>query len=134
MPLRTLPIAAELLGLVAAGQPDPVVDWVERDGRRQPGDQARDESTGDLVWTCYLMASTAERPEVLQVRVPAAQQPVLTQFGAVAVDNLEASVRVDKAGRLAQYWAATGIRDAAQPGRKNGQGEHKPQSEHQPAA
>ena len=78
------------------------------------------------------MSSAGDRPEVLSVRVPARQQPVLTQFGPVAVDNLEVNVRVDKSGRLAGYWNAAGVRDAAQPARRNGQVEHK--TEGQPAA
>lgn len=121
MPLRTLPVAGELLGLVAAAQPEALMVWEERDGRRTLTDrQETDEQSGDPVWTAYLLPTVAERPEVLQVRVPAKQQPVLGQFAAVAVDNLEVSVRVGKSGQLQQYWSAASIRDAGHQG-------HRPQ-------
>ena len=125
--LRTLPVHAEPLALVAAGQPEPVAVWEEKDGRRQLTDRVEhDETTGHPLWTCYVMPTAAERPEVLSLRVPAPQQPVLTLFGPVHVEGLEVNVRVDKAGKLAQYWAATGIRDAGHQGRRNGQhGEQK---------
>lgn len=127
--IRTLPIAAELLNLVAAGQPDAVMVWEDQGGRRTLTDrQEHDDSTGEPVWTCYLMPTGTERPEVLTVRVSARQQPVLTLFGPVAVDGLVVNVRVDKAGKVAQYWSAADIRDAAQPAKRNGQ-EHKPEGQ-----
>lgn len=127
--LRTLPVAAEMLGFVSAGQPEPLMIWEEKDGRRQLTDkQEQDDQTGEPIWTCYLLPTTADRPEVLSVRTRGRQQPVLTQFGPVAVDSLEVNVRVDKSGRLAQYWSAAGVRDAGQGGRKNHQ-EHKPEGQ-----
>lgn len=121
MPLRTIPVAAELLGLVSAGQPEPLMRWDEKDGRRVLTDQQeKDEETGEPLWTAYLMPTGADRPEVLSVRVRARQQPVLTQFGPVAVDGLEVNARVGKDGRMAQYWSAAGIRDGAPNG-------HRPQ-------
>jgi hypothetical protein len=126
MALRTLPIAAELLGLVAAAQPEPLMRWDEKDGRRVLTDhQEKDENSGEPLWTAYVMPTGQDRPEVISVRVPARQQPVLTQFGPVAVDNLEAAVRAGKDGRLAQYWSASSIRDAAPNG-------HRPKPEHKP--
>lgn len=127
MSLRTIPVAAELLGLVAAGQPEALMIWEERDGRRQLTDRPEtDPDTGELLWTAFVMPSAAERPEVLQVRVPARQQPVVTLFGPVALDNLSVNVRIDKSGRLAQYWSAAGIRDAGPGQRRNGShGEQK---------
>lgn len=121
--IRTLPVAAELLGLVAAGQPEPVMVWEDVAGRRTQTDRQEHDDDGLPVWTGYLMPTTAERPEVIQVRFSARHQPVLTLFAAVAVDNLEVNVRVDKSGRVAQYWSAADVRDAGQ--RRNGQPEHK---------
>ena len=124
--IRTVPVAAEMLGLVAAGSCEPVMIWEDVAGRRTLTDrQEHDDTSGEPVWTAYLMSSAGDRPEVLSVRVPARQQPVLTQFGPVAVDNLEVNVRVDKSGRLAGYWNAAGVRDGAQAGKRNGQVEHK---------
>jgi hypothetical protein len=143
--LRTLPVDPGPLGFVAAGQPDPVMIWAEQDGRRVLTDrQETDEHTeqcstdctrhtGELLWTAYVLPTAAERPEVLQLRMPAKQQPVLTLFGPVDVVGLEVNVRVDKAGRLAQYWAAAEVRDAPQTGRKNGQQHHQEHKEGQPA-
>lgn len=128
--LRNLPVRAEDLGLVSAGQPEAVAVWEEQNGRRVLTDRVEhDEDSGDPLWTCYLMPTAAQRPEVLAVRVPARQQPVLSQFGAVHVDGLEVRVTIDKGGKLAQYWAASGIRDAGQAGRKNGHQEHKPEGQ-----
>lgn len=141
--IRTLPIAAEQLGFVAAAPCEAAMIWDEKDGRRVLTDrQERDDHTdrcesdctvhgGEPVWTAYLMSATGARPEVVSVRVPARQQPVVTQFAPVALDNLEVRVAIDRGGKLAGYWSATAIRDASQPGRKNGHAEHKP--EHQPA-
>ena len=104
MPLRTIPVAAEMLGFVAAGQPEPLMRWDEKDGRRVMSERQEKDDAGDFLWTAYVMPTTAERPEVIQVRVPARQQPVLTQFEPVAVDNLEVNVRVGKDGSSALYW------------------------------
>jgi len=114
--IRTVPVAAEMLNLVAAGLCEAGMVWEDVAGRRT----LTDPDTGELVWTAYLMCSAGDRPEILQVRVPAPQVPVLTVFGPVAVDFLEVGVRVDKAGKLAGYWSARGVRDAVQPGRRNG--------------
>lgn len=111
MPLRTLPIAAELLGLVSAGQPEPLMVWAEKDGRRTLTDNQETDDNGEPLWTAYVLPTVADRPEVISVRVPARQQPVLTPFAPVAVDNLEVNARVGKDGRMAQYWSAAGIRD-----------------------
>lgn len=120
--LRTLPVDPGPLGFVSAGQPDPVMVWAEEGGRRVLTDrQEHDDATGDPVWTAYVMPTAAERPEVVQVRVPAKVQPVLTLFGPVDVVGLEVNVRVDKAGKLAQYWSAAEVRDAGQGPRRNGQ-------------
>jgi hypothetical protein len=135
--LRTLPVDPGPLGFVSAGEPDPVMIWEEQDGRRVLTDRQETNDhteqcatdctrhTGDPLWTAYVMPTGADRPEVLQLRVPAKVQPVLTLFGPVDVVGLEVNVRVDKVGKLAQYWSASEVRDAVQPGRKNGHVEHK---------
>ena len=122
--IRTLPVAAEMLNLVAAGPCEPVMVWEDQGGRRTLTDrQETDPDTGELVWTAYLMCSVGDRPEILQVRTSAPQALALTLFGPVAVDSLAVNVRVDKSGKLAGmagYWSARGVRDGAQPGRRNG--------------
>ena len=133
--IRNLPVAAELLDLVAAAPCEPLMIWADEGGRRVLTDrQERDEASGDPMWTAYVMPRIeGQRPEIVSVRVPAAQQPVVTQFGPVALDSLEVRVTVDRAGKLAGYWSARSIRDAVQPGKRNGQTDHKPAAEHQPA-
>lgn len=134
--IRTIPVAAELLGLIAAAPCEPLMVWEDQGGRRVLTDrQERDEATDEPVWTAYVMPVVAGvRPEVVSVRVPARQQPVVTHLGPVAFDNLEVRVAVDKGGKLAGYWSAAAIRDAAPGTKRNGhQGEQHKQGEHQPA-
>lgn len=127
--LRSLPVAPELLGFVAAGQPEAVMVWSDEGGRRVLTDKQETDDAGDALWTVYLMPTLAERPEVIQVRVAARQQPVLGLFSAVAVDGLQVNIRKNKNGDIAQYWEASAVRDAGQPGRKNGHQEHKPEGQ-----
>lgn len=145
--IRTIPVAAEQLGFVAAAPCEPLMVWEDQGGRRVLTDrQERDEHTpqcahdctahtGEPKWNAYVMpAGSNARPEVLQVQVPARQQPVVTQFGAVAFDDLEVRVAIDKGGKLAGYWSARAIRDAATPAaRKNGHQGEQHKGEHQPA-
>lgn len=130
--LRTLPVDPAPLGFVSAGQPDALFQWEEQGGRRVLTERPETDDNGTPLWTVYALPTTAERPEVVQVRVPARQQPVVTMFGPIEFVGLEVNVRVDKAGKLAQYWGASEVRDAAQPGKRNGHQDHK-QHEGQPA-
>lgn len=123
--LRTLPVDPAPLNLVSAGTPEALMIWGEENGRRVITDRQETDShtaqcdpgctrhTGRKLWTCYLMSSSAERPELISVRVPADHQPVLSQFGPVTLVGLEVNVRVGRDGKLAQYWAASEVRDAA---------------------
>jgi hypothetical protein len=119
--IRTLPVRAEDLGFVSAGQPEPVMVWEEIGGRRTLTDRQEHDEQGMPLWTAYLMPTLAERPEVLQVRVAARQQPVLAQFGPVTLDGLVVNVRKNRNGDLVQYWEASGVTDAGQGNRR----EHK---------
>lgn len=130
--LRTIPVDAAALGLVAAGQPDAVMVWDRSGDRAVLTDRQDTDDNGVLLWTCYVLPTAGAAPDVLQVRIPAPHQPVVTMLGPDHVDGLEVNVRVDRAGKVAQYWQANGIRDAGQAGRKNGHQEHK-QGDHQPA-
>ncbi len=61
--IRTLPVAAEMLNLVAAGPCEPVMVWEDQGGRRTLTDrQETDPDTGELVWTAYLMCSVGGPP------------------------------------------------------------------------
>lgn len=128
--IRNVPVNAQELNLVAAGPSEAVQVW-DRSGDRavMTDRQELDETTGDPLWTVYAMCAAGGRPEVIQVRVPARQQPVLTQFGALEFDGLEVRVNVGRDGKLAGYWSARAVTDPAQrPGKRD---DHKPE---QPAA
>ena len=120
--LRTLPVNAELHGAVATGHVEAVMIWEDQGGRRVLTDrQERDETTGHPLWTVHAMVPTGDRPELLAIRIPAPQQPVVTAFGPVDLHGLEVNVRVGKDGRLAGYWSAVGVADPAQmPGKRDG--------------
>lgn len=111
--LRTLPIDPAPLNFVSAGTPEPLMVWGEENGRRVLTDRQEKDEHGTPLWTCYLMPTSAERPEVINVRVPAHHQPVLGQFSAVTAVGLETSVRVGRDGKLAMYWSAAEIRDGS---------------------
>lgn len=116
-----LPIDTERLAAVFSGQVEPVMPWIERDGRRQPGtEQERDDNNVPL-WTVHAMIASGDRPTLMAVRVPSHECPQVQQFGPARFERLECTTRVNKSsGQLATYWSAAGIADA----RRNGQ--HKP--------
>lgn len=121
--IRTLPVNGEALGLVSAGTPEAVMVWEDIAGRRTLTDrQETDPASGQRLWTVYAMPTLAERPEVLQVRVTADQQPVLAMFGPIRLEGLTVNVRKDKSGNLVGYWNATGVADA---GHGNRRQDHK---------
>lgn len=129
--IRNLPIAAELLDFVAAGEPEPVMVWTDEGGRRvQSNRQETDEATGDPLFNIFAMTAAGGRPEIVPIRVPAKVQPVLSMFAPLAFDSLEVRVAVDRGGKLAGYWSARGVREVG-PARKNGHqgGEHKPEGQ-----
>ena len=121
--IRTIPVDASQLGPVATGHCEAVMIWEDQGGRRVLTDRPElDETTGHPLWTVYVMVPTGDRPELLAVRVPAAQRPVVMAFAPIDLHGLEVAVRVDKAGKLAGYWAAVGVADPAHaPGRRNDQ-------------
>lgn len=123
--IRTLPVRGEELALVSAGQPEPVMIWEEVGGRRTLTDRQELDDAGQPLWTIYAMPTLADRPEVIQVRVPARQQPVLTQFGPIALEGLMVNVRKNRNGDLVQYWEASGAADAGNGHRPQPKQEHK---------
>jgi len=69
---------------------------------------------------------------LIAVRVPAAQQPVVTPFGPVDLHGLEVRVNVNRqTGQLAGYWGAVGVIDPANaPGKVPKGGQQAEQREH----
>lgn len=117
-----LPIDTDRLAAVFSGQVEPVMPWIEKDGRRQPGtDQERDENTGHPLWTVHAMIASGDRPTLMAVRVPSPSCPDVQQFGPARFEHLSCTTRVNKStGQLATYWSAAGI---ASPAR--GHAQHK---------
>lgn len=109
-----LPIDTDRLAAVFSGQVEPVMPWIERDGRRQPGtEQERDEATGHPLWTVHAMIASGDRPTLMAVRVPSPQCPDVQQFGPARFERLQCTTRVNRSsGQLATYWSAAGIGDA----------------------
>lgn len=113
-----LPVDTDRLAAVFSGQVEPVMPWVEKDGRRQPGtEQERDEATGLPLWTVHAMIASGDRPTLMAVRVPSREVPDVQQFGPARFERLECTTRVNRSsGQLATYWSAAGI---AQQGRQH---------------
>ena len=109
--IRTFPVDTDRLALLATGHVEPVHEWVERDGRRQPADeQSRDETTGLLLWTVHALVMSGDRPELVAVRLPARDTPEVDAQAPVRFERLECRVSVNRStGALSGYWAAAGL-------------------------
>ncbi|MCD2191724.1 hypothetical protein [Actinomycetospora soli] len=116
-----LPIDTDRLAAVFSGQVEPVMPWIEKDGRRQPGtEQERDEATGHPLWTVHCMIASGDRPTLMAVRVPSPEVPDVQQFGPARFERLECSTRVNRTnGQLATYWSAAGLVNAARPAKQH---------------
>jgi len=114
--MSNLPIDSERLTAAFSGQVEPVVDWITGpDGKRTPGDQARDEQSGLPLWTVHVMIAEGDRPMLAAVRLPAPECPTVQAFGPARFERLEAVARVNRnTGQLAIYWAAAGLADPRQ--------------------
>lgn len=74
--------------------------------------QATDDNGRPLVEVEFMQTFTEygrRRTEVFRVRVPESPEVLAIQPGSVTFVNLAVDVRVNKAGKLAAYWAAEGI-------------------------
>lgn len=120
--IRNIAVDTDRAALVATGAVEPVREWVEKDGRRQPSDdQSRDEATGALLWQVHCLAVGEDRPEVVAVRVPAPDCPAPAAFSPVRFERLIVRVNVNRTtGQLGGYWSAAGIA-AEQHGRRDKQ-------------
>ena len=115
-----LPIDVERLGVIASGHVEPVFPWIEKDGRRQPGDHQETDDQGLPLWTVHALVMSDSRPTAIAVRVPARECPQPTALAPAAFERLECNARADRNGKLATYWAAAGI------GADRRNGQHKP--------
>lgn len=117
-----IPVDGERAALIATGHVEPVQVWVEKDGRRQPGDQEKDEATGLDLWTVHALIVGDTRPVTIGVRVPSRECPAPAALAPVAFERLVVNARVDRNGKLATYWSAAGL---AEPRRQT----HQPKQE-----
>lgn len=117
--LRNLPVDTDRLALIATGHVEPVREWIERDGRRQPSeDQSRDEETNLPLWQVHVMIPSGDRPELAAVRVPSREVPQVQQYGPVAFEHLVCRVSVNRqSGQLTGYWSAAGVADPRRHGK-----------------
>lgn len=107
-----LPIDTERLAAVFSGQVEPIHEWIERDGRRQPSDEQSRDDSGVPLWTVHCLIASGDRPTLMAVRVPSHECPQVQQFGPARFERLEAVCRVNRSsGQLATYWSAAGLVD-----------------------
>lgn len=86
-----IPVDTSRLTLKAGGSTQPVQEWGEKDGRRQPVGQQRDEH-GTPLWDVTVLAVLDGTAHEWVVRVPAAQEPALPVLSDVRARALAASV------------------------------------------
>lgn len=88
--MRTIPIDISALGDLVAVDVVAKMTRVEQGDSWVEGPQKRDTATGQPVWeVSVLVKEDGSRPELEQVAVPSAQQPVLP-FGPCRFENLVA--------------------------------------------
>ncbi|MCD2191684.1 hypothetical protein [Actinomycetospora soli] len=105
-----LPIDADRLGVIASGHVEPVMPWVEKDGRRQPGTEQETDDAGVPLWTVHALVMSDARPTAIAVRVPSRECPQPPALAPAAFERLEVNARVNKStGQLGTYWSAAGI-------------------------
>ena len=108
--IRTLPVDTDRLALMSTGHVEPVHEWVERDGRRQPADEQSRDDTGLPLWTVHALVMSGDRPELVAVRLPARDTPAVEAHAPVRFERLECRVTVNRStGALSGYWAAAGL-------------------------
>lgn len=112
-----LPIDADRLGVIATGHVEPVMPWIEKDGRRQPGTEQETDDAGMPLWTVHALVMSDSRPSAIAVRVPSRECPQPPALAPAAFERLEVNARVNKTtGQLGTYWAAAGIGQTRQHG------------------
>ena len=117
-----LPIDADRLGVIASGHVEPVMPWIEKDGRRQPGEHQETDDAGVPLWTVHALVMSDSRPTAIAVRVPARECPQPQALAPAAFERLEVNARVNKTtGQLGTYWSAAGIGASARQHHKQDQ-------------
>ena len=104
--------------MIGTGVVEPVMEWVEVDGKRRPGDnQARHADTGMPLWAveCVYRSEEWGRASTVseKVSVGAMNQPTVQAFRPVTFEGLVVSVRVDRrTNSVSCSWPAESIAGA----------------------
>ncbi|MFD1835299.1 hypothetical protein ACFSDA_09460 [Brachybacterium rhamnosum] len=113
--MATFAVDSSKQQMIGTGVVEPVMEWVEVDGKRRPGDnQARHGDTGMPLWAveCVYRSEEWGRASTLseKVTVGAMSKPSVQPFRPVSFDGLSVSVRVDRrTNSIACSWSAESI-------------------------
>lgn len=113
--MATFAVDSSKQQMIGTGVVEPVMEWVEVDGKRRPGEnQARHGDTGMPLWAVECVYRTEEwgRASTVseKVGVGAIHQPNVPPFQPVRFDGLTVSVRVDRRTNQVQCsWSAESI-------------------------
>ena len=113
--MATFAVDSSKQQMIGTGVVEPVMEWVEVDGKRRPGDnQARHADTGMPLWAveCVYRSEEWGRASTVseKVSVGAMNQPTVQPFRPVTFEGLVVSVRVDRrTNSVSCSWSAESI-------------------------
>lgn len=113
--MATFAVDSSKQQMIGTGVVEPVMEWVEVDGKRRPGDsQARHADTGMPLWAveCVYRSEEWGRASTIseKVSVGAMSQPSVQPFRPVNFEGLVVSVRVDRrTNSVSSSWSAESI-------------------------
>lgn len=116
--MATFAVDSSKQQMIGTGVVEPVLEWVEVDGKRRPGDkQARHGDTGMPLWAveCVYRSEEWGRASTVceKVSVGAMSEPTVQPFRPVAFEGLVVSVRVDRrTNSVSCSWSAEAIAGA----------------------
>ena len=116
--MATFAVDSSKQQMIGTGVVEPMMEWVEVDGKRRPGDnQARRADTGMPLWAveCVYRSEEWGRASTVseKVSVGAMSQPTVQPFRPVTFEGLVVSVRVDRrTNSVSCSWSAESIAGA----------------------
>ncbi len=117
--MRTIPVDISRVNFIGTGKAAARAEYVElSDGqRRRSGNQAKDEDSGLPLWVVDVLVDddTADRAEVIGVRIASHTEPVVAKWQPVRFRNLVAVPYADRStGRVQLSMRADGIEGQGQ--------------------
>lgn len=99
--MATFAVDSNKQQMIGTGVVEPVMEWVEVDGKRRPGEvQARHEDTGMPLWAveCLYRSEDWGRESTVaeKVTVGSMTEPSVSQYRPVQFQGLTVSVRLDR--------------------------------------